>query len=249
MRQLGELKCTICLGKRLVPFEERVDRGGRIYELSMCRDCLSIINMTDLRAACDGFDVVSHQSAAVDSVYRLDESFLAQIDTEIDILDKSFIQLLFVECPEIRRGRLLDFGAGRGLTAIAASRYFEAVFAVELNFTALQTLQSTYGIGKQIRLASSLDDVPDDLDASLFLHVIEHLPDANSTLRAAANKLRKGGILLFQVPLMKMEYLMDCHYTFLNRATVDSIGTITGLMIKNVMFDHKNDFMTCIMIK
>jgi SAM-dependent methyltransferase len=249
MKHLGELKCTICLGKHLVPFEERVDKGGRIYELSICRDCFSIINMTDLRAACDGFDVASHQSAAVDSVYRVDESFLSQIDTEIDILDRSFIQLLFVECPEIKRNRLLDFGAGRGLTAIAASRYFETVFAVDLNFAALQTLQSTFGIGKKIRLADSLDDVPDDLDVALFLHVIEHLPDANSTLQATARKLRKGGALLFQVPLMKMEYLMDCHYTFLNRATVDSISTMTGLMIKNVMFDHKNDFMTCIMIK
>lgn len=95
-------------------------------------------------------------------------------------------------------GRLLDVGCGHGLLLDEARRRGWAVLGLELSAAARAYARE--GLGLEVRDATleGLDD--GDFDAVVLADVLEHLADPVGTLRAAAARLRDGGVLLVVTP-------------------------------------------------
>jgi SAM-dependent methyltransferase len=98
-------------------------------------------------------------------------------------------------------GRLLEIGPAFGTFAFQAKQAGYQVSAIEMDARCCTYLDETLGI-KAIR-----SDAPHEVMASLgpqnviaLWHVIEHLPDPWSLIRAAARNLAPGGILVLATP-------------------------------------------------
>jgi len=97
-------------------------------------------------------------------------------------------------------GHLIEIGAGTGAFALAARDAGFTVSAIEMSERCCEYLSDA-----GVEAIVSSDPVAalqrlEPADAIAMWHVLEHLPDPLSVLRAAAAKLRAGGLLAVAVP-------------------------------------------------
>lgn len=101
----------------------------------------------------------------------------------------------------VRTGRLLEIGPAVGGFALLASDAGFDVDTVEMDARCCEFLRNTITLSAtQATDAAAflVDSGPFDVIA--LWHVLEHLPDPSETLRAAAQGLSEGGILVIAVP-------------------------------------------------
>lgn len=96
-------------------------------------------------------------------------------------------------------GQLLDFGCGTGVTLRVASRRLPrwSLYGYDQSMEAaseLRTIQNLKGLYTQ------LEEAPKEFDLVSLIHVLEHIPHPRATLRAIRARLRKGGVVLIQIP-------------------------------------------------
>jgi SAM-dependent methyltransferase len=107
------------------------------------------------------------------------------------------------------KGRILDFGCAEGLfVAYARDQGWDAV-GVETSEWAAEQGRKLHGI--QI-FETALEEAPIEagtLDVVHANHVLEHVPDPVGTMRAAYRLLRRGGVLVAEVPQELFEPLAD----------------------------------------
>lgn len=239
--------CPVCtLEDRFVPFENRKGPDGRIYDLKLCGSCKAIVNGTDLEAAQQpGSENDDRQVSSGISFYNLSPEARDGVGAEI-VKSRSVIDFLLERCPNLQRRRLLDFGAGRGIMAAAATESFHRVVACDLNTETLLAYYPHLQNNDQIEIASS---VGEPVDAILAWHTLEHLPDVKRTLEPVLAQLTDGGAFFWQVPMLKNEYLNYVHYTFFNKSAARALCESFGLSVVGVWFDTTFDFLTCIATK
>ena len=93
-------------------------------------------------------------------------------------------------------GKLLDIGAGTGDFLNAARKKGWTVYGSEPNLTARKIASE-----KGIELKSSVDEFQGkQFDVITLWHVLEHIPDLESTLEKIKNLLKRNGILIVAVP-------------------------------------------------
>jgi 2-polyprenyl-3-methyl-5-hydroxy-6-metoxy-1,4-benzoquinol methylase len=91
---------------------------------------------------------------------------------------------------------ILDFGCGHGSFLLKIKDYAADVTGIELQESFIKKL-SENGISAY----NSLDSVEDEsIDVIFLFHVFEHLPDPLTTLAEIKKKLKKGGVLILEVP-------------------------------------------------
>ncbi len=91
---------------------------------------------------------------------------------------------------------ILDFGCGEGCFLEKIQHLASNVIGVELQQSFLDNLSS-----KGITSFNSLNHVDDEsIDVIFLFHVFEHLPDPVNSLLEIKKKLRKGGIVVLEVP-------------------------------------------------
>lgn len=243
----GDFQCTACRERKsLVPFEKRTDLDGLIYDLWLCRNCYVILNATHLRES-QNSDFLAIQADTSHEFYAVDENFLLGIKTEIEA--DGFIGFLLAQYPECARGVLLDFGAGRGITAAAAAHHFEKVYAAELSLPTLTKVHSVMPLKHKVFPVGDYLSIDEKFDAVVSLHTLEHLPNLREVLDNIVERMNPGAALLFQVPLLRKDYLVCVHYTFFTEASCLALARDTGLECLGVWYDNNLDFLTCIMKK
>jgi 2-polyprenyl-3-methyl-5-hydroxy-6-metoxy-1,4-benzoquinol methylase len=218
-----------------------------MYDLWLCLNCYAILNMTHLRDAQAGNGVTELQANSSDEFYALPDDFLANIPAQVDA--NSFIDFLLEQYPDCPRGTLLDFGAGRGITAGAAAKHFDRVYASELTMTILGQVHQRLPLRDKVILTRDYRSIPDRLDAVVAIHVLEHLPLMRDILDDLVERMNPGAALFFQVPLLRRDHLVCVHYTFFTEASCRALAHYLGLDLVGVWYAHDEDFLTCIASK
>lgn len=244
----GDFSCTICREEyAITPFEKRTDNDNVLYDLWICQNCHVVLNATHLREVKRGSEFIDVQASSSDAFYAVDEEYLNSVSDRINA--DTFISFLIEQYPQCPRGVLLDFGAGRGITSGAATKYFEKVYAAELTLNVLQQVHSA--MPSQVREKMIVTDdylsIPDRFDAIISMHTLEHLPNLRDILETLVVKMNPGAALFFQVPLLRKDYLICVHYTFFNEASCIAMANELGLEVVGVWFDTNLDFLTCIL--
>lgn len=96
----------------------------------------------------------------------------------------------------IRGKSWLDFGCGQGGPSLLLKDFAKNTHGLEL-----QQAPRDYLNSKNVKCVSSLDDLEDDFyDIMTMFHVYEHLPAPVELLKNCYKKLKKGGLLIIEVP-------------------------------------------------
>ena len=99
-----------------------------------------------------------------------------------------------------QRGRLMEIGCGMGFLLKTFSKDGWDVVGVEPDRGFCQFIEQHHGL-KALPTILEDSDIPEaSVDVVVFLHVIEHLPDPLSTLRAIHRVLKPGGHLVIETP-------------------------------------------------
>lgn len=244
----GDFECTICRERHAItPFEQRTDLDGIVHELWMCLRCNVLLNVKDLKQS-QGNNVQDQiQSDTSEEFYRVGDDYLLNVAHQVDA--DGFTEFLFEKCPDLNPGIAMEFGAGRGITAAAAAKKFEKVYAAELTLKTLLQVHEHMPQRDKVVPTENFLDIPEKLDAIYAMHTLEHLPNLRDFLNHFEEMLAPGGVLFFQVPMVRREYLVCVHYTFFNEASCRAMANILSLKLVGIWFDHANDFLTCIMRK
>jgi hypothetical protein len=75
-------------------------------------------------------------------------------------------------------------------------------------------------------------------------HVLEHSPAPVSLLFELGEKMSAGGIVAIQVPKYRAEYVIDCHFHFLNRFTFGIVLEKSALSMVGIYDDFDNHYLT-----
>ena len=226
----------------IVPHAQRRGQDGRAYDLWSCLGCTAVINATDLCGVGEQAAAVQSESSA--DFYRLTREVIGALPNEV-AQNRNLIGFLLEHCPDLGRSAFLDFGAGRGCLAAAATEVFDLALASELDLTTLDHFLPYLPNNDRIRLVSDPRSLP-PLDAIAAFHVLEHLPDVKHVLGPVVAALQPGGALFFQVPLLRNDYLVHTHYTFFSEASARAACARLGLNVVGVWYDQALDFLTCI---
>jgi 2-polyprenyl-3-methyl-5-hydroxy-6-metoxy-1,4-benzoquinol methylase len=122
----------------------------------------------------------------LDQSIRIDKSIVSRSNRLISRINQLGI------IPE--RGKLLDYGSGRGAFALNWAELFPLweIAAYERNNVA--------GSSSGIKNISDPEKIPEENDFVSLIHVLEHVIDPGHLLRHLHNFIREGGYLFIQVP-------------------------------------------------
>ena len=98
-----------------------------------------------------------------------------------------------------KEGRLLDVGCAYGFLVNEASKHFEA-YGIDISSFAIKKSKEHCNGNTFKASASSLPFRDESFDAITLIDTLEHVPDFNSCLKDATRALKKGGVLLLQLP-------------------------------------------------
>lgn len=119
---------------------------------------------------------------------------------ELEARDRPWQRRLRLLLPTRKPGSLLDVGAGIGqFLAVARSSYTE-VYGTEVSTTAVAICRERYGLDLFQGTIEDLARQGRTFDNVTLFHVLEHVTDPRSTLRACHALLSPGGILAIAVP-------------------------------------------------
>jgi ubiquinone/menaquinone biosynthesis C-methylase UbiE len=96
-------------------------------------------------------------------------------------------------------GRLLDVGCAYGFLVNEASKHFEA-YGIDISSFAVKKSKEHCNGNTFRASANSLPFRDESFDAITLVDTLEHVPDFNGCLKDAVRALKKGGVLLLQVP-------------------------------------------------
>lgn len=243
---VNTIACTICGQSGTVRhYEQRLDKDGRVCQISQCADCLVLLNETDLIALAQGeTENIALQSQSSDHFYALDEQFKATFNQLIE--ENRLIDFMLEKAPLQSRQTFLDFGAGQGIVAAAAAKHFQSVFAVELSLNVLLETYQLMPHRERIFVSDDIDVLDIKFNAMASMHVLEHIPELGPLIRMLREKLEPDGVLLFQVPLLRGDYIVPTHYSFFNEVSVRKMAERFDFIVEGVWFDVNLDFLTAI---
>jgi SAM-dependent methyltransferase len=98
-----------------------------------------------------------------------------------------------------KSGRLLDVGCAYGFLVAEASKYFES-YGIDVSGFAVRKSKE-YCRGSVSRASATCLPFRDaSFDAISLVDTLEHVPDFSSCLKDVVRALKKGGVLLLQLP-------------------------------------------------
>jgi SAM-dependent methyltransferase len=238
----NDITCPCCGGTQTIGIQDRIGQDGRVHEIAECLYCHAYINRTDLLTALHNVDLLKEQVDSAKAFY----SALSAEEIERELAACSNLLKSLLERSSCGRSSILDFGAGRGFLAGAATSHFATVYALEPGIAMLKAVHPCLPNKDRIRMLQSLDELKSEVDAVIMWHVLEHLPRLHADFARIVQFLRPSGSAFFQVPMYGKEHLVESHYVFLNKPSCWSLCEKVGLTPVLIESDTTNNFITCI---
>lgn len=173
-------KCILCNSNKL----KILDRD---YNIVKCYLCGHIFNNPRPQFK----DIARYYSLSNEYLFLLSD------DKGRDVL---FQQRLAFLARFIKKGRLLDIGAGTGQFLHFARHYFD-ISGIEVSEKAIDVAKEKYNINLYKGVIEETKFLPDEsFDVITMVHVLEHVPYPGQTLKKCYDLLKKGGIIFIAVP-------------------------------------------------
>lgn len=144
-------------------------------------------------------------------------------------------------------GNYLEVGAGSGMMAAAALRYFEEVHVFDHIDSRLIEVQNIVGPRYHVCDFLSLRDVR--ADVLLVWHAMEHFLDPGGVFRECVRQVKRGGWVLIQVPILSEEHVYPGHYFFYSEPVFRYLASKNNLKVHKFYYDTKLNAMTVAMNK
>ena len=151
---------------------------------------------------------------------------------------------------QLRPGmRVLDFGAGVGTFAEPLARRAVDVICVETDAGQRERL-----IEAGLQAFAGLDEIaPESLDFVYTLNVLEHIADDAAAMRALADRLKPGGVLLVYVPAFEILYsAFDWHIGHLRRYRRNELAALAagaGLRATRLCYADSAGFLAALLYR
>ena len=252
MNSTQNVRCPCCgSADTLKPYQTRLNISNRSVKIEICADCTTIVDRTNLDDALLNPNAsLEYQANSSKEFYDI-EQLLARLPAEMDAnrgIVRFMVDMSDALGRPIPRKCVVDLGAGLGVLAAAACDYFEESWAVEINRWTLDQVAPHFNQPK-LHVASSLAEVPGEVDAIMMWHTLEHIPTAYLLGQEVSDRLRPGGIFFWQVPMYRDPYVIESHYAFFNQHAAGIFFEKIGMQICGVWHDEQNQFLTCMAYK
>lgn len=236
--------CGVCNSKgSLRKYIECKSLDTGFAPLWICTDCNAIYNAT---AENDAMDVVEWQKR-----WAQDEQFYAvpsgdEFERIVSESEKVF-EFFSNDLGVTFSGNYVEIGAGSGLMAAAASRFFDKVYVFDHVQSRLEKVKEKIGDHYIVCTAEDLNDIK--ADAILIWHAMEHFLAPGSVFKFCASMLNSGGLFLAQVPVLSVEHVYPGHYYFYCERAFETIASQNRMEVLHFYFDHNMNAMTVAMRK
>ena len=107
------------------------------------------------------------------------------------------------------KGKMLDIGASRGIFLHQAALHGWSIFGLEAGIETIRFAKEHFGIHIEHGTLESTHLPESYYDCVHLSHVLEHLLDPRSSILTIAQCLKKGGVLVIEVPF-EFGDLFDC---------------------------------------
>jgi SAM-dependent methyltransferase len=175
-------RCSLC-GGNLVPRW----RGSVAFNVYECRGC-GLGRTWPHPSEANGEELFAND----------DEHYERQFSEGRDLWRTFGEALLEKIPPDKRKGRLLDVGSGVGLLVELAAARGATACGID-RAPAAGRVARRHGI--DVRTVELVELLEHDFDVVVMMHVLEHVHDPVLFVREAAARLRRGGVLLVNVPI------------------------------------------------
>jgi 2-polyprenyl-3-methyl-5-hydroxy-6-metoxy-1,4-benzoquinol methylase len=139
----------------------------------------------------------------------------------------------------------LDFGAGAGEAACAATHRYKRSIACEWDLRALdRTIEAAPQYKKKVVRTKDIKQVAEQVDVVFMWHVLEHLPHPTRFWRQCANRLRHDAVFFVQIPLYRPAHVVNCHYTFFTERSISAWASCIGCDGITTMYDTGSGFLS-----
>ncbi len=239
-------RCFNCgRDQSLVLFESLVDRDGNHTSIEVCTSCTVLYNTFLRSQGIVGESATRFQASAVEKVYATTDEDRQAVGRRRDACAPILTFLLDELGLPRRRAACLEIGAGGGYLTAMASQFFTRAYACELDLSEVTKTIAVLGIGNVIGIAD-LAELKERVDLVIMWHSLEHIAEPLNFLRGVREIMQDDGVLYFQVPLYRKNYVFPSHLWFFNAFAVTRLRDALGFAAERVVFDTTNDFMSVV---
>jgi protein-L-isoaspartate O-methyltransferase len=228
-------QCPVCGGLNL-------SKSDPVATVVRCEQCEAMINEQ------------AYAKLAASSIQELQDTDFykpGSDDERAEHLEKlaiydHILDTLAVNGATLRRdGTFLDFGAGCGYAAAAASRRCRHCIICDMHPEVARTVLASLGINN----VTVIDDIaltPYKADVLFMWHALEHLPDPTAFWIKNRKTLADRAELIIQVPLYRPDYVVDVHFVLYNEKSLRVWFEKIGGNLRTILIDKENDFITAL---
>lgn len=236
-------RCGVCHSTGLVKYLECRSLDSGYAPLYMCKSCLCLYNAT---AEFNEMDVVEWQKrwAEDPEFYKVPtgDEFVALVDRAAPTFEwlENDLGVRF-------SGSYMEIGAGSGIMAASALRFFSDVYVLDHVHDRLLKVREI--VGERYHVIDYDDGLNIKVDTVLIWHAMEHFLNPGGVFAFGAGQLKKKGYFLMQVPVLTEEHVYPGHYYFYNELVFKRLAEQNGLSILNFYYDHAMNAMTAVLRK
>jgi len=246
------ITCPCCGGWSLEPFEDTLDIDGNVVNIHICLVCSALINQSSIERIYAAFDKLRDaQTECLGVAYPAGDRFSEILRKEIELCTATldFFRDHALPNADPRKIICAEIGFGRGSLLRASASRFERCYGIDLAFALFRETVEYLGLPENVVLLASIAHVPEPVDVVFAWHSFEHVPRLHDLVAEIRNSLKPGGWLYFQVPLYRPNYIVESHYTFLNKRAVTVLAEIERYCVIGMWTDLENAFLTVLLQK